>query len=178
MTTTVALHGIALMRQPEQLAERRPAAAASRAPAPAAAEPWTLCTCAGSGRSDSRTAVVGITNRSRPTPTINPSSTASVSGSRMRNVVPLPRLGRDLDSAAQRVDVAAHDVHADAASGDLGDLVGGREPGLEDQHVDLVGRRRARPAQSARARSPCALIFSVSRPFPSSAISMTMWPPW
>ena len=81
-----------------------------------------------------------------PTPTIRPSTIASVSGRRDGERRALAGLGLDLDPAAQRLDVAADDVHADAAAGDLGDLLRGREAGLEDQLVDLVRRRRARPA--------------------------------
>ena len=102
-----------------------------------------MCTCAADGRSDSRIAKVGITNRSAPTPTSSPSTIASVSGSLIENVVPLPRLGLDLDPSAQRVDVALDDVHADAAARDLGDLLGGREPGRENQLM-YVGWRQHR----------------------------------
>ena len=62
--------------------------------------------------------------------------------------------------------------------GDLGDLLGGREAGLEDQLVD-VGRRqlRARRHQAA-ARSPWPGSARGRGRAPSSAISMTMLPPW
>ena len=91
--------------------------------------------------------------------------------------MPLPGFGCDLDAAAQRLDVAADDVHADAAAGDLGDLLGGREARLEDQRVDLVGRGRCARRDQA-ALDGRGLIRSVSSPVPSSAISMTMCPPW
>ena len=78
------------------------------------------------------------------------------------NVVPWPRVGVDVDPAAQRLDVAAHDVHADAAAGDVGDLLGGREARLEDQLMDVVGRRAARPRRSGRAAIAFARIASVS----------------
>ena len=42
-----------------------------------------------------------------------------------------------VDGAADLVDVGAHDVHADAAAGDAGDLLGGREAGREDELVNL-----------------------------------------
>src|SRR5690606_18091617 len=42
-----------------------------------------------------------------------------------------------LDFTAQGLDVPAHHVHAHAAAGQVGDLVGGGEAGLEDQVPDL-----------------------------------------
>ena len=46
--------------------------------------------------------------------------------------------GFDLDAPAHGVDVALDHVHADAAPGDLGDHVGGREAGLEDELPDFL----------------------------------------
>jgi hypothetical protein len=40
-------------------------------------------------------------------------------------------------AAAQRLDAALDDVHADAAAGQVGHLLGGREARLEDELVDL-----------------------------------------
>ncbi len=57
---------------------------------------------------------------------------ARVSGRRMRNVQRI-----DLDHPAQLVDGAAHHVHADPSSGEVGDLFGGGKAGLEDQQVDI-----------------------------------------
>jgi hypothetical protein len=45
--------------------------------------------------------------------------------------------GFDLDAAAHGADVALDHVHADAAAGDLGDLLGGGEAGFEDQQPDF-----------------------------------------
>src|SRR5450830_673006 len=57
--------------------------------------------------------------------------------------------GIDLDDPAQLVDGAAHHVHADAASGEVGNLLGGGKPGLEDQPVDVrVGQLRIRVYQT------------------------------
>ena len=47
----------------------------------------------------------------------------------------------DIDGAAQRRDVAADDVHADTAPGEVADLLDGGEAGHEDELVDfLVGQ--------------------------------------
>ena len=45
--------------------------------------------------------------------------------------------GFEVDGAADRVDIGLDDVHADAAAGDAGDGIGGREAGAEDEFVDL-----------------------------------------
>src|SRR5262249_54366714 len=44
----------------------------------------------------------------------------------------------DIDGAADLLDVGADDVHANAPAGELGDAVGSRETGQEDE-VDQVG---------------------------------------
>ena len=56
---------------------------------------------------------------------------AMVSGSLILNVEPLPDFGDDFDFAAQFLDVALHDVHADAAAGDGGDFFRGGKPGAK-----------------------------------------------
>lgn len=48
------------------------------------------------------------------------------------------RFGVEIDFAPQRRDGAQHDIHADAATRQFGDLVHGRETGLEDHPVDLA----------------------------------------
>ena len=45
--------------------------------------------------------------------------------------------GFQIDRAADLLDIAAHDVHADAAAGNAGDLRGGGEAGREDEIADL-----------------------------------------
>src|SRR6266851_4878193 len=61
-------------------------------------------------------------------------------------------LGRDLHVAAQVVDIAAHDVHADTAAGHVADLFGSGKPGHEDQVVDLfVGQLLIRGDKRALA---------------------------
>ena len=90
---------------------------------------------------------------------------ASVSGSRMVNVVPWPRTRPDVDGPAQVLDPALDDVHADAAPGDLGDGLGGAEarvPDVGDQVAvgELAGLGLARRAPWRRssggfARSRC-----------------------
>jgi hypothetical protein len=49
-------------------------------------------------------------------------------------------LGRDLDLAAELLDIALHDIHADATTGDRGDFFGGREAREKNKVVDLVLR--------------------------------------
>ena len=44
----------------------------------------------------------------------------------------------DLDLTAQRLDVPAHHIHADATAGQLGDRIGSGEARLEDQVPDLA----------------------------------------
>ena len=60
--------------------------------------------------------------------------------------------GLDVDQAAHPFDVGAHHVHADAAAGDVGQLLGGREAGVEDQLggllvADALGVRLAQQAE-------------------------------
>jgi hypothetical protein len=52
-------------------------------------------------------------------------------------VRPLSEHGLDVDDAADLIDVAAHHVHPDAASGNARHLRGGGEPRREDELVDL-----------------------------------------
>ena len=56
-------------------------------------------------------------------------------------VEPCPGTESIVDPPAHRLDVAPHHVHAHAAPGDLGDLLGGGEAGGEDQVVDVVVAR-------------------------------------
>ena len=66
--------------------------------------------------------------------------------------MPVPGVERHLDAAAQRGDFRAHDVHADAAAGNLRDFRRGRESGLEQALDQLrLGRRRV-----GRRCRPCA----------------------
>ena len=50
-------------------------------------------------------------------------------------------LRRDVDAAAERLDRTLDHVHADAATREVGDLVGRREAGMEDQVVDFLVRQ-------------------------------------
>ncbi len=50
----------------------------------------------------------------------------------------MPRRRGQGDRAADRLDVLTHDIHADAAAGDIGDLFGGREARREDESVDFL----------------------------------------
>src|SRR5208282_6012638 len=61
--------------------------------------------------------------------------------------------GFQRDATADVLDVAAHDVHADAAAGNVGDLLGGGKAGQEDQVVDLLfAQHRVGADQAALAR--------------------------
>ncbi len=65
---------------------------------------------------------------------------AMVSGRRNVTLVPCPGLLRDFDRAAQAFHPLADHVHAHAATGDIGHLLGGRKPRLEKQRKDLGSR--------------------------------------
>ncbi len=64
-------------------------------------------------------------------------ATARVSGIVSVKFVPLPSVVAHFDAAAQRGDFGAHDVHADAAAGDLRHLRRGRETRLEQEFDEL-----------------------------------------
>ena len=53
-----------------------------------------------------------------------------------RHAAAAHRLERN--AAAEVLDIAAHDVHADAAAGNVGHRLGGREAGQHDQIADFV----------------------------------------
>ena len=72
----------------------------------------------------------------------------------------LARRAVDLDDAADPLDVGADDVHADAAAGNRGDLLGGRQAGFEDQR-QLLARASA---AAASALSISVRWRSLSRP--------------
>ena len=137
-----------------------------------------MCTCAGSGRSDSRTAVVGITNRSAPTPTSRPSSTASVSGSVIRNVVPLPgsvrisirprsasMLRRTTSMPTPRPEISVTLSAVEKPGSKISTLISSADGVRAGRDQAALDRLRH---DLARCRGPA----------PSSAISMTMCPPW
>ena len=93
----------------------------------------------------------------------------------------LARHGIDLDDAANALDVGADHVHADAAAGNGGHFLGGRQARLEDQ-CQLFACVDMRWATS-RSITPLATAFSTSfdpsMPLPSSAISIRIWlPDW
>ena len=58
------------------------------------------------------------------------------------------------DAAAQRLDVRAHHVHADAAARHVGDGCGRGEAGQEDQVVGFLGGRLVHARRSCRAIGP------------------------
>ena len=78
-----------------------------------------------------------MAKRSPPASTISAETIASVSGILMVKVVPAPANGLQVDRAADLLDIAAHDVHADAAAGNAGHLRGGGKAGRENEIADL-----------------------------------------
>ena len=103
---------------------------------------------------------------------------ASVSGSLMMILLPLPDLRVDLDDAFEFLDVRAHDVHADAAAGDIRDLCRGAEAGCKNEVEGLVfDISRAWASVIIPFSMAFAFSFSGSMPRPSSSIEMTMWFP-
>ena len=75
---------------------------------------------------------------------------ASVSGRRMMKREPTPSSVLTSTVPRSASMLRSHHVHADAAAGQVGDLLGGGEAGLEDQVDDfLFGERLARLDQAA-----------------------------
>ena len=91
----------------------------------------------------------------------------------------LARHRLDVDGAADLVDIGAHHVHADAAAGDRGDGSSGGEARGEDELVDLgLGHLlQFGLGDETVLETALALIRSVFRPRPLSAMQMMMWPP-
>ena len=97
-------------------------------------------------RSSSSTLACGMAKRSFSTDTISDGMMASVSGSLMRNGRALADSEMDLDLAAEAVEVGLDHVHADAAAGDIGDLLGGRDsPGRKIEGAACPASDRPRP---------------------------------
>jgi len=67
---------------------------------------------------------------------------AMVSGSLILKVEPLAHFRGDFNFAAQLVDIALHHIHADAATGNRGDLLGGREARRKDQRERFLAVER------------------------------------
>ena len=97
------------------------------------ARPPTSCTGSTSIGRISRTIDSGTANGWLPSCTSSTGRMASVSGSEMMKVVPLPGDGLDVDRAVELLDVGLDHVHADAATGDVGRDILGRETRQEDQ---------------------------------------------
>ena len=99
---------------------------------------------------------------------------ARVSGMVSRQTRALAQRRVDADRAADPLDVGLDDVHADTAAGDVGDLGGGGESGLEDHRHDVAPVHLRRPgigADAGRSRRPSRRFGSTSRPAPSSETS-------
>ena len=69
---------------------------------------------------------------------INAGAMARVSGIFRVNVVPRPTDRRQRHRAADRLDIFAHYVHADAAAGNAGHLTSGRKSWSENKATKLV----------------------------------------
>ena len=67
-----------------------------------------------------------------------PSITASVNGNASWIVMPRPRSDFSDNAAAEVLNVAANDVHADAAARNVGNLLRGGKARQEYEIVDLV----------------------------------------
>ena len=119
-----------------------------------------------------------MAKRSPAASTMSAETMASVSGILMVKVVLCAGRRFQIDRAADLLDIAAHDVHADAAAGNAGHFAAVEKPGakmkLQISASDLAARSASLASPSSIA---LALMRAVSRPRPSSAISMMMWPP-
>ena len=93
----------------------------------------TMCTSCSVARVISTTELSGMAKTRAPTRKSRALMMASVNGNVRRNVVPTPGALIDRDGSFQAGKRAAHYVHADAASGDFGDALGGGYAGFEHQ---------------------------------------------
>ena len=120
----------------------------------------------------------GMAKRCPAASTIRAETMARVSGILIRKVVPAPGNRSQLDGAADALDIGAHHVHADAAAGDAGHLLGGGKARPEDELQDLLLAHAGdgRFAWPGRWLTAFWRMRSTSRPRPSSAMRMKMWP--
>src|SRR6266851_3820008 len=72
-------------------------------------------------------------------------------------------LALQLDGAADLLDIGAHHIHADAAAGDAGHLARRREPGLEDELLDLLVGHAGEIGVAREAARHCLLLDLVQR---------------
>jgi hypothetical protein len=84
------------------------------------------------------TDVIGIAKVDSPMRTRIACVTARVNGRRSTKVLPSPCSRFDRQRTAELLDLVGHHVHADAATGQLGDRAGGGEARLGDQRKQLV----------------------------------------
>ena len=89
---------------------------------------------------------------------------ARVSGNRMTKVVPLPCGDSDIDLAAELLQGPLHHVHAHAAARDVGDLLGRREAGQQDETVDFLVRQGIRGADKPVFDGLLTDLFPVQAP--------------
>ena len=139
--------------------------------------PCTVVTMLGRGRNDSRTERVGIDVAlvAHADEQAFDDRQRERQRDRERGA---PADGRvDLDLAPHPLDVAADDVHPDAAARQVGDLLRRGEARREDEVEERPGRRGCRAGFTRPRSTALARIRSAFRPRPSSWISMTMKPP-
>src|SRR5204862_722289 len=77
---------------------------------------------------------------------------------------PAPALGPDTDRAAERLDVAGHDIHSDPTAGNLGDAVGRRESRPEDEGEQLAVTEDGRGGDQAAGHRLRADAVAVQAP--------------
>ena len=158
-------------------AGRRGGRAARRGPAGPASvgsvRPSRSTIAPGSSRVARRTTEAGRAILSCPTRSSITDSPRRATGTSTVKVVPLPRLGVDEDLAAHAVDGGGHHVQADAAAGDLRDLLAGGEARREEQAQRLLLAHARRRSRHPPAPPPprCWRTRAVSMPPPSSAMT-------
>ena len=150
-----------------------PAADIRRAPA-TRVRPRQRVQSSACGCSDSITAFGSRIKTSSFTLTDMPSRIASVSGSGIRMVVPLPACKTDLDGRPFPDMFRFTTSIADAAAGNVGHLLGGGETGAS-QHTGFFVARTV--ANRQPLRRGLGEDFSRIRPAPSSLTSIQMLPP-
>jgi hypothetical protein len=143
------------------------------------AQPPTSWMAAGWIGMISRTMDSGTANGCSPSCTSNTGRIASVSGSEMTKVEPLPGTRFDVDAAVELLDVGLDHVHADTAAGNIRGHILGRKARQQDEIEALpvihrIGFFIGDQAFFERLGTQ----RSAFMPRPSSAlIRMTMWSP-
>ena len=89
---------------------------------------------------------------------------AMVSGKLVTNVVPCALGALDIHLAAQFLHGLLHHVHPDAAARDVGDLLGCREAGQQDETIDFLVRQGIRRVDEPVLDGLLADLFPVEAP--------------